>query len=276
MGRRTARPASRCGEHRGRAAADDLGGPLAAIEPPRQQVGHEPAVPRRAVVGRQLDGDPGAFEVLNPGGQRGGPDAVEQGGRGRERARRRSEGERPSPYDARPSHHRPRARNGVCPIPPATKTAERSGGGPKPWPSGPQTTTRSPGDDRPARPCPGRSRDRPRRTRSPPRTRRGPRRRGRTAGPGAGRSPGRAESSRTAPGRSTAPSPGPPGGGGRCRGRSPRSPGPSRSAGRRRSGRRRPRFECPHDRGNDARVVSERPSKRGTAIPCAGPEDFRG
>ncbi len=65
-------------------AADDLGGAIAALQSAGQQLGDEAVMTGRAVVGRQLDVDAGATEVVDARQERGRPHAVEQGDRGGE------------------------------------------------------------------------------------------------------------------------------------------------------------------------------------------------
>ena len=72
------------GQHGRRPAADDLGGAIASLQPAGQKLGDEAVVPGRAVVGRQLDLDAGATEVVDARQERGGPHTVEQGDRGDE------------------------------------------------------------------------------------------------------------------------------------------------------------------------------------------------
>ena len=53
------------GEHGRRTAADDLGGSLAVLQPAGQKLGNQTVVTGRAIVGRDLDLNAGAEEVMN-------------------------------------------------------------------------------------------------------------------------------------------------------------------------------------------------------------------
>ncbi len=72
------------GQHAGRPAADDLGGAIAARQPSGQQIRDKAVVTGGAVVGRQLDLDASAVEVIDARQERGRPHPVQQGGRGGE------------------------------------------------------------------------------------------------------------------------------------------------------------------------------------------------
>ena len=67
------------GQHGGRPAADDLGGPITSRQTACQQLGDKAVMAGRAVVGCQLDVDAGPTEVVDACQERGGPHAVEQG-----------------------------------------------------------------------------------------------------------------------------------------------------------------------------------------------------
>ena len=70
-------------EHGGRAAANNPRRALSLLQPASQEFGHEPSVPGRTVVSRNLDVDSHLAEIIDPRQQRGGAHAIEQGRRGR-------------------------------------------------------------------------------------------------------------------------------------------------------------------------------------------------